>query len=229
MNDLNLLIDNKVKYLDEYLDNIYLNVKNKLEKNFNECLSGMVYKYKQVIKFLKQRKKIYFIAKKNINLQCKISNLIQEIRSKDSIKLKLEDIEAFKIIIEQIEIKERENIKLKQDIDNLNISLSNAKTELNVNTCNYKDLENKFEELQYKNKHSIEIISDLKNDLSIEKNKTLELERNIFELEGVKKMQYEKIFALRDDINKKIQQINSLKDDFKILLQEFNKIMTQIN
>lgn len=192
------------------------------------------------IEILKRDKKIYklkmknlrnyvsFLKKKKFNLSLN-RKIIYKSRNNpvdySNVDLKLEDLNAFRMVLSQIEVKEKKIIDLKKNgelLSKKNNELSNAYEQNKDTISKLTNSNNKLiSDVENLKKHLHKTKEELSNKLQDNE----DLEKAVFELEGIKKIQYETIYSLKNDIKKQKDELIDLKIEFKGIVDEFNKIL----
>ena len=220
--EISSLLNEKENIFNRTIQNIKIKIKKELtQKNYK------IFKLKN--KNLKQSIKLLLSKKNTIKLNSRIILKIKEIESNYfNFDIKLEDLEAMKVIISQIEIKEKKILNLEKN--NREITKENERlTDLTKNSeATIKNITRDNNKLLSDINNLEKILKEKENKISQQINNTQDLEKKIFELEGIKKIQYETIYSLKDDIKKQKNDILDIKLDFKNLVDEFNKILEMI-
>lgn len=229
METTNEILNDKIKNLNSYLDNVVDGIKNKISKKNKKIMFLKKTEIKNTIKILKLRTKNIHSSYKIIGLQQELSNVQQEKIIVDKIDFKLEDIEAMKMIIEQLEDKEKKIITASNNIKKLNekiVQLNGIIYDKNQQIIN---IQNKKIIIAKDYKDSLATIDELNAKLKNTTDRCSKAEREKFELEGIRKIQYDKIDNLKNQIEKQNSKVKVLKDNFKLLVNEFNEIIKRIN
>lgn len=223
------ILNDKIKNLDSYLGDVVDGIKNKMSKKNQKIMFLKKIGIKNTIKILKLRAKNIHSSYKIIGLQQELSNVQQEKIIVDKIDFKLEDIEAMKMIIEQLEDKEKKIITASNNIKKLNekiVQLNGIIYDKNQQIIN---MQNKKITIAKDYKNSLAAIDELNAKLKNTTDRCNKTERDKFELEGIKRMQYETINNLKNQIERQNSKVKVLKDNFKLLVNEFNEIIKRIN
>lgn len=223
------ILNDKIKNLDSYLGDVVDGIKNKMSKKNQKIMFLKKIGIKNTIKILKLRAKNIHSSYKIIGLQQELSNVQQEKIIVDKIDFKLEDIEAMKMIIEQLEDKEKKIITASNNIKKLNekiVQLNGIIYDKNQQIIN---MQNKKITIAKDYKDSLAAIDELNAKLKNTTDRCNKTERDKFELEGIKRMQYETINNLKNQIERQNSKVKVLKDNFKLLVNEFNEIIKRIN
>ena len=223
------ILNDKIKNLDSYLDGVVDGIKNKISKKNQKIMFLKKIGIKNTIKILKLRTKNIHSSYKIIGLQQELSNVQQEKIIVDKIDFKLEDIEAMKMIIEQLEDKEKKIITASNNIKKLNekiVQLTRIIYDRNQQIIN---IQNKKITIAKDYKDSLATIDELNAKLKNTTDRCNKAERDKFELEGIKRIQYDTINNLKSQIEKQNSKVKVLKDNFKLLVNEFNEIIKRIN
>lgn len=211
-------------------ENVFNKTVQIIERRIKNRLSKKNYKiFKLKIKNIKKDVKLLLCKKNVIKLNSKIIFKFKEIESNYyNIDIKLEDLEAMKLIISQIEVKEKKILNLEKN--NREISKENKRLlDLTDNSeLKIKNITRDNNKLLSDINNLEKILKEKENKISQQIDNAQELEKKIFELEGIKKIQYETIYSLKDDIKKQKDNILDIKLDFKNLVDEFNKILEMI-
>lgn len=236
MDNLNILINEKSKYLEQILDTNYCNIEKFIINN-NKLIIKLIKKnIKSFIFYIKIKKKNNLLIKYYIN---NISNQNKFVHKKEhnnnantnknNIYLKLEDIEAIKIFIQQLEEKENIIVTLKKKINKLQAEMFNLNNTINKQNIFILELEKNKSNINNTNNDLMDNLQQKNCDLENKKEQIENLEQKIFELEGVKKIQYETIHNLKENNKKQFNKINVLKENFKTLVDDFNLIVKKIS
>lgn len=219
MADLNSLIEEK----ENLLNKIIGKTKRGIERKFK--------KKNKKINFLKTkslRKDLFLFLKEKVNLKLNkniIKNIKQAANDYSKFNVKLEDLDGIKLIISQVEAKEKKIISLENENNDIKqknaefgeIFEKNQQTILELNSFNSK-LNDDINNLR-------KIVADKEEELAKQINSNKNLDKTIFELEGIKKIQYETIYNLKSEIRKRDNELVNIKDESKNLVDEFNKIL----
>ena len=228
MEIVNEILKEKIQYLDEILNKVQFKIKKITDKNQDNILIFRRNNIKKSINILKVIKNNLYLREKIIQLNFELKNKEQEKVYVDKVDLKLEDLEGIKLFINQLEEKEKKINKFNEENKNYKNKIVELKLILFVKNKNLL----KFECKKLNTITRLNSIKNLihKNDSEIIslKEKVEKLDNDNFELEGVKRIQYETIRKLKDDIANQNTNINSLKENFKLLVDEFNLIMKRI-
>lgn len=228
MEIVNEILKEKIQYLDEILNKVQFKIKEITDENQDNILIFRRNNIKKSINILKVIKNNLCLREKIIQLNFELKNKEQEKVYVDKVDLKLEDLEGIKLFINQLEEKEKKINKFNEENKNYRNKIVELKLILFVKNKNLL----KFECKKLNTITRLNSIKNLihKNDSEIIslKEKVEKLDNDNFELEGVKRIQYETIRKLKDDIANQNTNINSLKENFKLLVDEFNLIMKRI-
>lgn len=219
MAELNSLIKEKENLLNNIIDETKREVEQKL-KNKNKKIN--------FLKLKNLRKMFYLFIKEKTNLKLNrniVKNIKQIANDYSKFNVKLEDLDGIKLIISQVEAKEKKIILLEKENENIKqensrfneIFEKNQQTILELNNFNTK-LNNDINNLK-------KIIIDKEEELNKQINNNKNLDKTIFELEGIKKIQYETIYNLKNKIKKYDDELMNVKNQAKGLVDEFNKIL----
>ena len=219
MTELSSLVEEKEIFLNGIINETKKNIELKLSKKNKKI---------NLLK-LKSLKKTYFLILKertNLRLNRKIiKNIKQSINDYSKFNVKLEDLDAIKLIISQVETKEKKIMSLEnknKEISQENIEFSNTIEKNEQVILELNSLNNKLNE-NIDNLRKTVISKEEEINKQTDNNKALE--KTIFELEGIKKIQYETIYNLKTDIKKRDEELTCLKNESRELVNEFNKIL----
>lgn len=245
MDNLNILINEKNKYLEQILDTNYCNIEKFIINNNNFIFKLIKKTIKSFIFYVRIKNKNNILLKKyintiskqnkfvntkiNTNIINKNNNVPIDQNNNKNIYLKLEDINAIKIFVQQLEEKENIIIKLTKKINKLQTNIFHLGNTINKQNIFIVELEKNKANIDNTNNDLIDKLQQKNYDLENKKEQIENLEQKVFELEGVKKIQYETIHTLKENNKKQFNKINVLKENFKALVDDFNLIVKKIN
>ena len=219
MAELNSLIKEK----EALLDNVIIDTKKDIELK-------LLRKNKKInfLRLKNLRKTLFLILREKTNLRLNekiLKKIKQSFSDYSKFDMKLEDLDAMKLIISQVEVKERKIINLEKE----NKSINEKNAELNEYLEQHKKTISELSDFNSKLSNDVNTLKETVNkkeeELSNQVNSNKNLEKTIFELEGIKKIQYETIYNLKNEIKKRNNELTDIKNESKSLVDEFNKIL----
>ncbi len=143
--------------------------------------------------------------------------------------LNLNDLESMKLLILQIEKKEKTIQDLKGRTNELLSEKEDLVVKLQDKDQAYKQLETEYNQHFSRVEDLQRALNQKNSDIQNLKNKADKLEKDIFELEGIKKIQYETIDNLKAEKKQQFIAISKIKDEFKLIIQEYTDIINELN